>query len=76
MEIPQSTIQPFGQIGIPTIGLRSETEEYTFTTESGLEIKMIKTTVNVPSRKLKQGVQWYTEDPKDHGVYVVSKATK
>jgi hypothetical protein len=76
MEIPLSAIEAFDPLGIPTIGLRSKTEEYTFTTESGLEITMIKTAVNVPSRKLKQGVQWYTEDPKEHGIYVVDKVTK
>jgi hypothetical protein len=49
MNIPKSILEPFGVLGIPTI--KPQTETRNFTTESGLEMTMIK--VNVPSRKLK-----------------------
>jgi hypothetical protein len=58
MNIPQSVIAPFGQIGIPTLKPESEIEEYTFTTESGIEMTMIKQRINVPSRKINLTIQW------------------
>ncbi len=56
MNIPQSAIHSFGQIGIPT--LQPQTETYTFTTESGLEMIMVKQRVFAKSRKLNIKIQW------------------
>jgi len=77
MEIPLLTILKFGICGIPTLTPKSVIEEYTFYSDSGVEITMIKQRINVPSRKLKQRVQWSTEVTeeveREHGIYEVSK---
>lgn len=58
MNIPQSAIASFEPHGIPTLTPQSVTEEYTFFSASGVEITMVKTRVNMPSRKLDIKIQW------------------
>ena len=75
MNIPQAAITPFGQIGIPT--LKPLVEEFTFTTESGHEMTMIKQRVFAKSRKLDLKILWTVDDPEEveteHGIYEVTE---